>query len=294
MIKKVRDFLLFSNLFVAFSATCLTISSCLLLDLRIFFFLLVFVFSSTLFSYNFSRLYTILKTEITAVPDRIKWGRSNKKVLFVLMGLSLLMTLVSYYYLKREVQYLALVLGGVSILYTLPIKRLRLREFGLIKILTIGLSWSLVTVLMPVLNEMEFELKNLILIVGNVLYIIAITIPFDIRDMNADIKANIKTLPHYIGIEKSNQILLVFFSIYTAIVIYIAFQYKTPYLAIAQCLFFFVANLILTFKQRFKDDIYCLLFIDGLPIIQLFFFVIALVLYDKLTLIKSLVFISNF
>jgi 4-hydroxybenzoate polyprenyltransferase len=100
--------------------------------------------------------------------------------------------------------------GLISVLYTLPIfgKSMRLRDFSFIKIFLIAFVWAFVTESIP-LYESGISLKWIvILFVERVAFFIAITIPFDIRDLKLDLTNNVKTLPSILGIRRSTYVAL--------------------------------------------------------------------------------------
>jgi len=101
----------------------------------------------------------------------------------------------------RQMQFYLLGAGVISVLYTLPIfgKKMRLRDFSYIKIFLIACVWAYVTETIPLLrNDVE---RNLIgyLFVERVCFFLAITIPFDIRDLEVDKVNHVKTIPTLLG-----------------------------------------------------------------------------------------------
>lgn len=94
----------------------------------------------------------------------------------------------------------------ISMGYVLPIfgQGRRLRDFHYIKIFLIAVSWSWITVFIPAL---ELGLQNNIplqsLFLERLFFIFAITIPFDIRDLEIDRANGVKTVPAVLGIKRS-------------------------------------------------------------------------------------------
>jgi hypothetical protein len=91
--------------------------------------------------------------------------------------------------------------GIISFFYVLHVPGLKgknLRDIPGIKIYIIALVWVLITVIVPYLidTNLNFQ-KTLILFGAEVLFMISITIPFDIRDINLDEKSK-KTIPQLI------------------------------------------------------------------------------------------------
>lgn len=77
-----------------------------------------------------------------------------------------------------------------------------LRDLPYIKIILIVISWIAVTIILPAHLENEIDTQLFKLSIIQFLYIIGLTIPFDIRDLEYDEKEK-KTIPQVIGIKKS-------------------------------------------------------------------------------------------
>ncbi|MBK9505813.1 MAG: UbiA family prenyltransferase [Bacteroidetes bacterium] len=92
----------------------------------------------------------------------------------------------------------------------------RLRQIPYLKIFLISFVWATVTILLPVIHS-EKAYNNfhiLTMIIERFLFVFAITIPFDIRDMNADSQTELKTIPLLIGEKRS---------IYASIIVLVLF-----------------------------------------------------------------------
>lgn len=83
--------------------------------------------------------------------------------------------------------------------YTVPIFGKKLREIPGVKILVIAITWSYACAFFPLINEgIPFEQAGLFSLVLCV-YLIAIILPFDIRDVHTD-DLNQSTVPQIIGV----------------------------------------------------------------------------------------------
>ena len=86
-------------------------------------------------------------------------------------------------------------------------KKVGLRNFPYIKIFLIAIVWSMVITALPYFNSYDIsQWKNsnfLLLLLEQFLFIIAITLPFDVRDLKYDIEAKMKTIPIAIGVKKT-------------------------------------------------------------------------------------------
>jgi len=204
---KILDFLVVSNVYVAAGTFSLTWLSLQFygnekLDLAFF------VFFSTLFAYNFMRLLR--------VQPMLKEGDSKRHqnifrfraFLWILCICSALAATVFFSRIYQQIFYTIILMGLISVCYSLPVYKkngiwLRLRDIPSIKIFLIAFVWAIVTSLMPMqVNEIAI---NWLQVFERFLFVFAITIPFDIRDLRFD-AASIQTIPQVYGIQKARYI----------------------------------------------------------------------------------------
>jgi len=99
----------------------------------------------------------------------------------------------------------------LSLGYVLPFVKgnKRLRDFDYIKIFLVAIVWGVITVLMPILERTtDLTLSHLLILLERMLFIFAITLPFDIRDLKIDAHIDVKTIPSIIGIGKTKKLAL--------------------------------------------------------------------------------------
>ena len=112
---------------------------------------------------------------------------------------------IIYLVLQLKISTLSLfVLPGIlTILYTTPVfgKKRRLRDIPLIKVFIISFTWAWISTLIPWLDSgANLELDIILVFLEKFLFILGITIPFDIRDFQIDKTQGIHTLPQAMGI----------------------------------------------------------------------------------------------
>lgn len=201
--KTVR-FIVYSNLLISFTAGLLSFGfvSFLGFDDAIFYFLSVFF--ATLFIYNFQRIPRL--NEVTdQYSDRHIWLKKNKKTLYILISIGLLGAIITYFqFLTIQNDFVFLVIIGViGVMYALKTLNGRaLRDYSYIKIHIIALTWVLVTAVWPLIREEVSFLYHLELLVALYFILLAVTIPFDIRDLSYDDKIK-KTIPQIMGVKQS-------------------------------------------------------------------------------------------
>jgi 4-hydroxybenzoate polyprenyltransferase len=100
-------------------------------------------------------------------------------------------------------------IAGTYVIPFLPGSR-RLRDLGWWKILLIGWSWGWLTAFIPLWHFANSSIQlSIIHGLERMLFIIAITIPFEIRDLHVDQSIGLTTLPEKLGKKKTMRIALI-------------------------------------------------------------------------------------
>ena len=177
-----------------------------------------FLFTSTLLTYTFQRYMKIHYSELLVGP-RMSWMVSNLRFIKAILFVSLLSTIVFAMYLEFMSMLILAFLAAISFFYAfkfnLTSKRTNLRDIPGIKIFLIGSVWAVSCAIVPAIEVETLNEKTGLIGLGFLLYIIGITIPFDIRDVDVD-EINKKTIPQLIGTKSAVilSILLVISSIF--------------------------------------------------------------------------------
>ena len=201
---RILRFYVYSNLHVAVAVACLVKITLIesLIDSNTTAFLMG---CGTVIAYNFIRWMQI---------DRIRnhlsiWMRSNIRSLIVLNGLCLLAAAFLLIQLPLESIYVLLPFSLITVLYALPLNNRGgrgLRFVPGLKLLLIAITWAGLTVIFPMKAEgIIFTKETWGIVVQRILFIMAITIPFDIRDYHYD-DGSLKTLPQLVGVGWSKAI----------------------------------------------------------------------------------------
>ena len=200
-IVKILDFLVASNVYVSLGVVSLTLLS---LDIRQIEHpnLLWFVFFATLFVYNFIRLVNIHSISSSSETLRHQIIYRFRRFFWFVCIISASIGFYFFLTISQSIFLPIVGLGLVSVIYGLPIYKngshlFRLRDVPGLKIFLIAFVWSYVTEGLPALINDE-PLYYLALL-ERFLFVFAITIPFDIRDVNYD-ASHLATIPQYFGI----------------------------------------------------------------------------------------------
>ncbi len=203
--------IVFSNFFVSLCVAALTYRTFLYFNFPPSNALLVLVFSATYFIYNFQRLVRMNQKEIDEanIGFRMQWVYRNKKpILFTIVFAAIILG-VSLFYLNIKTILALAIMGFFSVVYVVRFipyhnKWLALRDIPFLKIFVIAFVWTLVTGLLPLISSKDVNQINLFHILflsKQFLFVVAITIPFDIRDMKYDVEKGIKTFPLIVGVK---------------------------------------------------------------------------------------------
>ena len=195
----------YSNVWIALGSGLYTIQTCIIFDLP-WWPTSIFVAVSTFATYNFQRLIKLRRKPEFYTPGRNQWIFRNRKLIGLLCGLSMLACIgLIFLFSFRDVLFLGIPIA-VSLLYVQPLKVLQnrlpdLREIPLMKVIWVGLIWMWVSVLFPLFHHSQDLNTSFVIIwaITQMIFIIGITIPFDIRDLPYD-SASYKTVPQLFGI----------------------------------------------------------------------------------------------
>ncbi len=163
---------------------------------------LLFSFCNTYIIYNLHRIITIPSKEVETLSGMHSLINQHKKWVYTAMLLSAIMVVICLFFISGQSIVALAVLGFIAVFYTFPLPfGIRLRDFGVLKPFIVATVWSFVAVLVPLANYIQDDILNISLLwLNRFLFIVAITIPFDVRDLKFD-KVNLKygTIPMKIG-----------------------------------------------------------------------------------------------
>ncbi len=273
LLTNILDFTLFSNIFIGLCAVCQGLVTYYLLSLKPDLSVLLILFSGTIFTYNFSVILIKPQQVINSSFKRLKWFSKFYYLYILLTVLSLTCSAYLFFRLKADAQTLLLALGVICVLYSLPFLKKEKKHFGIrnlpyLKLFLIATVWALSCVLLPVLQTGNLIPDNNIwlLIVKRFLFITAITIPFDIRDLYQDKLLDLKTIPVKYGEKKALIFCLALLIAY--LLLLVLFQKRIDLDFIALSITILISGWLI-FKANFqKNEYYYFLGLDGILILQ--------------------------
>lgn len=271
------DCLLFSNLFIALCAVAQGLVTYHLLGAKPEKYILALLFFATLAQYNFSILLAKPRDPQKSPFRRVKWIFSHYRLMISLTIISMLSLIPLILFLSVPSQVLLLFLGIISVAYGLPIFSFHDKKFGLrnipgIKLFMIATVWSLSTVLLPIL-ELEstgvLHISNrdtILLIAKRFLFVAAITIPFDIRDLFQDRSSALKTIPVMVGEKKAYLFCQALLIGYLVLLFLFSESFDKNFIALTLTI---ILSGWLIFKSNFvRNEYYYFLYLDGTLILQ--------------------------
>jgi 4-hydroxybenzoate polyprenyltransferase len=274
----VFDFLLFSNIFMALCAVSQGLVTFYLIGAKPIFPVIWLLFTSTLGIYNFSILLTKPKQPEKSPYKRVRWFFSHYRLMVTFTIVSLLSLIPLFFLISMESRILLIFLSIISFFYSIPIFTVHDQKFGLrnipgLKQFLITLVWTMSTVLLPVLEAQNIGLSNIsmrdttILIAKRFLFIGALTIPFDIRDLFEDRQSGLKTVPVVWG--EKNAYLFCQVLLFGYLVLQFLFRnhgFTADFWALAITT---VLTGWLIFKSKWeKNEYYYFFYMDGVLILQ--------------------------
>ncbi|PVY39903.1 UbiA prenyltransferase family protein [Pontibacter virosus] len=195
--------LLYSSVFISLCAFGLTVETYLLTGNKVSLPMACFVFLATLFTYNTSSLQRMWRGW-RAKKGGQSWSIRHQKELAVLALLSLAGAVVLYFLFELRINlWFVLTLALISVGYTVPLARNRLKPFRsvpLLKVFLIALVWSAVTVLFPLIDaSVALDSPVMLIWLRRFLFILALALLFDIRDYTYDRHTRTLTFPGLLG-----------------------------------------------------------------------------------------------
>lgn len=216
IVRSVTRVFIYSNLFVAYVLSLLTWASFETLStLEMHWYVPASVFLGSFVLYTFHRLYKIDFIPEDQLSARHLWvvRRANAMkyaMSFAVFGLMLILP-----NFNADTIVWIIPAGIVSVGYTIPILPSqngwrRFRDIPLTKPLIIALVVSYLTLAFPVFEQFAihriFEADMVQAFFERMLFILAVTLPFDLRDIQNDRDAGIDTLGTRMGFKTSKQI----------------------------------------------------------------------------------------
>jgi hypothetical protein len=218
---------------------------------------------------------TFIIYSLPKIPGTFSFPKENILFVIVLFANILILFVASLNIPIRQTIYL-LHLGVISFLYNFPFKISRIpyipaRTIPFLKIIMIAYVWaSIGSVYCGFESPIITNAKVVSVFMVQFLFIITITLPFDIRDHIIDKNSGIKTIPGLVGIEKTRYIgyvLAFVYALFAGVTLSSLYAFITPGIVII---------LLTKNSGEHRNEFYYTGLIDGFIIVN---FLLMLVLY---------------
>ena len=266
-IKSIFNFYINSSIHVALAVCSLCAITFLINDLSfdLMFFLLVFL--ATITGYNFVKYAGVAKLHHISLTPALKTIQ-----VFSLFCFVALMPIV--WYLPHELLLSGLILASITVLYALPIfpKHKNLRMLHGWKIFLIAIVWSCVAGLLPFIYfELPIQYDDYLLTIQFGLFVICITLPFDIRDLKYD-HVLLGTIPQKLGIKKTKILGLLILG-FTILIEFLKDDFKVVHF-IALIISCALAAIFLVFSTIKQGKYYSSFWVESMPMVWFAFLVL--------------------
>jgi len=229
------------------------------------FYHLLFVGSSTWLIYNLHRYFGgQMTTEFSEKPfvvESLNQAILRSAIPFVAIIVSI------FHFTLNEILMLAPA-GMISMLYVGDLffkkENTGLRSIPFVKIFLIALVWSIVTVGLPLANHLDqISFLDFVLFMERFFFILAITIPFDIRDLGID-NRGLRTIPQLLGVKKAKLLSWLFLlcSVVCSVILWQASLY-TQVLFYVLIPFYLGVGALLYGVNQDRNDLYFSFWIEG-------------------------------
>ena len=229
----------------------------------------LFVFGATLVQYN---LHYFFKTSSVVNSRRLAWSLKNKNIHTILISLGIVLIIYSLFSFHLHHFIILLVLAAIAFLYSFPFlpfkNKKRIKDFGLLKIITLALLWTLVTVWFPVAEANFSGLSFQLIFFRRFIFIFILCLLFDIRDTEVDRKENIATLSVKLGEKRSYILCYLLLLTFIALSIIQSFCFGSVMELIVMLISALATIITIEFSKKNNSDVVYLACIDGMMLLQ--------------------------
>jgi 4-hydroxybenzoate polyprenyltransferase len=146
----------------------------------------------------------------------------------------------------------------ISALYVLPIfgKKRRLRDFPYIKIFLIGITWTWFAT-WYLIDSVDSATYSLIAC-EQMFFMLGITLPFDIRDIEIDAKEGVRTIATKYGYKATIDLSIIFVALSMLSLIFLVISHHIsdkPIILIPYAILYLLTVLVILRRETYKNDV---------------------------------------
>jgi len=224
-----------------------------------------FVAFSTLLSYNLIRFVKLRKNTNRHVMAA--WCKIHDVPLKIINGIAGLGLLYTLFYTSMLALLIVVPFAIVTALYMLPVFKIKnkvvsLRTLPGIKIFSIAVSWGGMVVFFPLIANGVTMTKDVkLFFVQQVLFVLVLTLPFDIRDIDFDSK-ELKTIPQKLGLRKTK----VFGMLLLFVIAVMNYNLFIPSDFLSTLGMVFLLGAFLFFSRKEQSVFYASFWVEAIPV----------------------------
>jgi len=272
---KLIDLLLYSNLWIALGALAMVWQMQFISGITEWNSpLALLIFFSTIVIYAMHRIIGFTIIDRTIENRRLHVIRRFQSHIIIYAIFALAGAAFFIFRVERAILLLLIPPAIISTLYVSPLFRnRRLRDISYLKIFLIASVWIWITVCVPLMYFGNYDAVQLgVVSTEKLFFMLAITLPFDIRDLKVDQLQNVKTLPMKLGVSKTRKLIKV--SLILAIVS-VAFSFALGVYSASQTvglsLFYMLLGYLIHTAIKKEHDYFYSGMLDGTFLLQLVF-----------------------
>ena len=258
-LKKIFDFYIRSSTHVGIEVCCFLAITYLRFDVDADFNFLAFIFFGTVTGYNFIKYALSAGFQHRSLSANLR--------LVQLFSLVCFLTLI-YFTLKLSVETLLWIgfFGLFTVFYTVPIfpNKKNLRSLHGVKVFVIAFVVTGLTLIVPLIHHgISLEPEIGWIFAQRVAFIVAVMIPFEIRDLKRDI-LSLGTIPQQVGTKNAKMIgifLLVLFVVLEFIQTESTLESRISVIATA-----IISSGFIVFSSKDQSRYYASFWVDAIPI----------------------------
>ena len=257
-IKFILDYYIKSNLHVALCLVFYTILIYYQNGITVNYHEILFIFLATLSAYNFIKYHKIALTKNR--PNHVLY-----KLYFLLTVISIIILTFLGLNISILKKIIVLIAALLVIAYSFPSYKIKsLRNYPLVKILTIGAAWTLISVCFSFFGELEpiilvFYCLSIFLMVSCQM------ISFEIRDMDID-KNKSKTVVHLFGLQRIKIIGYTILITLSIIIILISLIQKDFISYLSNIIILIVLFFLIFKSNKNQNKFFSSIFVESIPI----------------------------
>jgi 4-hydroxybenzoate polyprenyltransferase len=267
-------FLVFSHIYIALCVVAITMETVILSRIDFqksipYFFI---VFFSTLVAYNLKAVNPLKNFKGSQDSEKISWSKENLSFILWLLLVSAILLVIGILFLNMDTVLLLLPLGLLSLGYSWPVKigkrKRALRELPFVKTLMVAFVWTIVVAFIPYVESQNIVSADSERIIGDFMFLFALALLFDIKDIESDKANSIKTIPLLIGVNGTKMLSLsiIFLRILYLILSGMMFRELVPEILIT----LLCAVLILKYINKQTTEYFYMVYVDGLILLKSF------------------------